>query len=74
MVFYVNNYINWHQFNQLYVADWFNKDIRNADVVARKLKPASLKATNLRLEVIKERVQKKQEVVKRWKAGIAAAK
>ena len=56
MVFYVNNYIDWDQFNQLYDADWFNKGIWNADVVVRKLGPASIKVTNLRLEVAKEEV------------------
>ena len=74
MVFYVNNYIDWNQFNQLYDADWLNKGIRNADAVARKLKPASIKATNLRLEVAKEKIQKKHEVVERRKAEAAAAK
>ena len=74
MVFYVNNYIHWDQFNQLYDAYWFNKGIRNADAVARKLGPTSIKATNLRLEVAKEEVQKKQEVVERRKVEVAAAK
>ena len=73
-VFYVNNYIDWDQFNQLYDTDWFNKGIRNADAVARKLGPASIKATNLRLEVAKEEVRRKQEVVERRKAEAAAAK
>ena len=27
IVFYINNSINWDQFNQLYDADWFNKGI-----------------------------------------------
>ena len=74
MVFYVNNYIDWDQFNQLYDADWFNKGIRNADAVAHKLGPAPIKATNLRLEVAKEEVRKKHEVVERRKAEAAAAK
>ena len=74
MVFYVNNYIDWDQFNQLYNADWFKKSIQNADAVARKLRSASIKATNLRLEVTKEKVQKKYEVVERRKAEVAAAK
>lgn len=26
-VFYINTYINWNQFNQLYNPDWLNKDI-----------------------------------------------
>ena len=42
--------------------------------MACKLGPASIKATNLRLEVVKEEVQTKQEVVERRKAEIAAAK
>ena len=74
MVFYVKNYIDWDQFNQLYDADWFNKGIRNADAVTRKLGPASIKATNLRLKVAKKEVQKKHEIVKRRKAEATAAK
>ena len=54
MIFYVNNHINWDQFNQLYNADWFNKDIRNADAIARKLGLALIKAINLRLKVTKK--------------------
>ena len=53
MVFYVNKCLDKDQFNQLCDADWFNKGIRNADAVARKLGPASIKATNLRLQVAK---------------------
>ncbi len=45
-VFYVNNYIDWDQFNQLYDPDWMEKGIRNADEVARKLGPTSTRATN----------------------------
>ncbi len=54
VVFYVNNYIDWDQFNQLYDPDWMEKGIRNADAVARKLGPASTSATNQRLEVARE--------------------
>lgn len=32
--FYVSNYIDWDQFNQLYDPDWLTKGIRNADAVA----------------------------------------
>ncbi len=46
VVFYVNNYIDWDQFNQLYDPDWMEKDIKNADAVARKLEPALTRATN----------------------------
>ena len=65
MVFYVNNYIDGDQFNQLYDADWFNKDIRNADAVACKLGPVLIKVTNLRLQVAKKKIRKKHEVVER---------
>ncbi len=54
VVFYVNNYINWDQFNQLYDSDWIEKGIRNADAVVHKLGPASTRATNQRLEVARE--------------------
>ncbi len=54
-MFYVNNYIDWDQFNQLYDPDWLNKSIQNADAVARRLGPASTKATNLRLEEARKR-------------------
>ncbi len=64
IVFYVNNYIDWDQFNQLYAPDWLEKGIRNADAIARKLTPASTKATDLR----KEKAGQKQEVVDRRKA------
>ena len=74
MVFYINNYIDWNQFNQLYDPDLFNKGIRNADAVACKLGPASIKVTNLRLEIAKEEVRKKNEVVERRKVEAAAAK
>ena len=74
MVFYVNNYIDWDQFNQLYDADWFNKGIQNADEVACKFGPASIKVTNLRLKVAKEEAQKKQKVVERRKVEAAATK
>ena len=75
MVFYINNYIDCRdQFNQLYDADWFNKGIRNKDAIARKLGPASIKATNPRLEITKKKVQKKQEIMERQKAEAAAVK
>ncbi len=74
IVFYVNNYIDWDRFNELYDADWFNKGIQNVDAVARKLWSASIKATNLRLEVTKEEIWKKQEVVEKRKMEAVATK
>ncbi len=70
IVFYVNNYINWDQLNQLYAPDWLEKDVRNADTVARKLIPALTKATDLR----REKARQKQEVVDRRKAEAIAEK
>lgn len=69
-MFYVKNYIDWDQFNQLYKLDWLNKSIENADAVAYKLRPASIKATNLRLK----KAQRKQKAVERQKTEIVAAK
>ncbi len=53
VVFYINNYINWDQFNQLYDPDRMEKDIRNTDAIARKLGPVLTKATNQKFEVVK---------------------
>ncbi len=36
-VFYVNNDMDWDQFNQLYNPDWMKKGIRNADAIVRNL-------------------------------------
>ena len=73
-VFYVNNYIDWDQFNQLYDPDWMKKGIRNADAVARKLRPASTRATNDRLEAAREERRKREEMMERRKAEAMAAK
>ena len=73
-VFYVNNYIDWDQFNQLYDFDWMEKDIKNADAVARKLGPASIRATNDRLEAAREERRKREEMMERRKAEPMAAK
>ncbi len=74
VVFYVNNYIDWDQFNQLYNPDWMEKCIRNADAVVRKLGSASTRATNQRLEVAREERRKREEMVERWKIEAMAAK
>ena len=73
-VFYVNNYIDWDQFNQLYDLDWMEKGIRNADAVACKLGPASTRATNDRLEAAREERRKREEMMERRKAEAMAAK
>ena len=73
-VFYINNYIDWDQFNQLYDPDWMEKDIKNVNAVACKLGLASPKVTNDRLEVFREKRQKKEEMMERQKAEAMAAK
>ena len=74
MIFFVDNYIDENQFNQLFDADWFNKSIRNADAMTHKLGLALIKVINLRLDVTKKKVQKKQEEVERQKTEAIAAK
>ncbi len=74
VVFCVNNYIDWDQFNQLYDPDWMKKRIKNTDIVARKLRPALTRATNQRLEIPKEKRRKKEEIVERRKTKAIAAK
>ncbi len=74
VIFYVNNYINLDQFNQLYNLDRIEKNIRNVDAVACKLGLASTKATNQRLEVAREERQTKEEIVERQKTKTMAIK
>ena len=73
-VFYINNHIDWDQFNQLYDPDWMEKDIKNADAVARKLGPASTRTINNRFEAVREKRRKKEEMMERRKAEAMAAK
>ena len=73
-VFDVNNYIIWDLFNQLYDPNWMQKGEKNIDVVARKLRSISIRATNDRLEVAKEEKQKRKEMIEKRKAIAMAAK
>ena len=50
------------------------KGIKNANAIAYKLGPASIRATINRLEVAREKRQKKEEIKKRRKAKAIAAK
>ena len=50
------------------------KSIQNADIVAHKLGPASIRATNHRLEVAREKQRTKEEMVKRQKTKAMAVK
>ena len=50
------------------------KSIKNADAVAYKLRPVSTRATNNRLEATREEKWKIEEMIKRRKAEVMAAK
>lgn len=72
--FYINNSINWNQFNQLYNSDQIEKGIKNVDAITYKLKLALIKATNYRLKVSKKERRKKEKIVEKWKTKARAIK
>lgn len=73
-VFYVNNYIYQNQFNQLYNLNQIDKDIKNTDTIAYKLKQASTRVTNYRLKIANKKKQKRQEIVKKRKTEVITTK
>lgn len=60
-LFYINNYIDWNQFNLLYNFNWIAKGIQNKNVVAHKLELALKKATNHKLEVARKKQHRKND-------------
>ena len=50
------------------------KGIRNADTVARKLRPALTRTTNDRLKAVKEEKQKREQIIEKQKAKTMAVK
>ncbi len=50
------------------------KGIKNADTVARKLGPVLTRVTNQKLEVVREKRRKREEIVERRKTETIAAK
>ena len=74
VVIYINNYIDWDQFNQLYDSEWMEKGIRNANAIAYKLGPALTRATTHRLKVARKEGRKRKEIIERRKAEPMAAK
>lgn len=73
-VFYVNNCTDWDELNQLYDPDWMTKDVGNTNTIARKLGPALRKVTNQKLEVVREKMQRKEEIVEKRKVKTMTAK
>lgn len=53
-ILYVNNYINWDQFNQLYDFNYIENPIRNVNAVTRNFRLILTRVNNHRLEVAKE--------------------
>lgn len=64
-MFYVNDYIDENQFNQLSDLNKMEKDIRNVYAVAHKLGLTLTRATNQSLEVTREEKRKREEIVER---------
>ena len=50
------------------------KGIQNADAIACKLRSASIRVTNYRLEVIRKKQRKRKEMIEKWKIKAIAAK
>lgn len=73
-VFYVNDYIKWDQFNQLYDLNWIKKGINNVNAVVFKLELAVITATNYRLKIASKQKQKREKMVKNWKTEAITAK
>ena len=73
-VIYVSNYIDQNQFNQIYDSDQIEKGIKNAYIIACKLEPASKRATNIWLDVAKEKERKNEEMKERQKGKTMVAK
>lgn len=73
-MFYINNYIDWNQFNQLYNPNQIEKGIKNTNAITYKLELALTKITNYRFEVAREEKQKKEEILKKQRTKAIVAK
>lgn len=73
-IFYINHYIDSDQFKQLYNPDWMEKDINNINTVARMFRLASIRTTNYKFEVVREKKRKKEEIEEKRKIKVMAAK
>lgn len=73
-MFYVNNYIDWYQLNQLYDLDQIENGIKNVNAVAHKLESNLTKATNYKSKVANKKRRKKEKMIKKQKTKAMAAK
>ncbi len=67
--FYLNNYIDWDQFNQLYNPEWQTKGTRSANAIVQRLMLASKKAIEQRQEAGARAAQMKK-TLKRMDNGL----
>ena len=61
ITFYLNNYIDWDQFNQLYDPEWQSKGTQSANPIVQKLMLASRKAMEQKQEAGARAAQRKKE-------------
>lgn len=61
VVLYINKYIDSDQLNKLFNFDLMNKAIKKRNGIAYKLEPISIRETHKRLEIAKEKRQKKRD-------------
>ncbi len=66
--FYLSNYIDWDQFNQIYDPEWQTKGTWSANAIVRKLMPASRKVMEQRQEA-GARVARLKKVPKKIDSG-----
>ena len=74
VVFYINNYIDWDQFNKFYDLDRMKKGISNTNVVTRNLRLALIKLTNHKLEIARKKQRKREEMVEKRKTKTITAR
>lgn len=63
VIFHINNNIDWNQFHQSYDLNQLKNCIQNTDIIAHEIRAALTKAMSLKLEVAKEKMQKKKQIV-----------
>lgn len=64
-MYYVNDYIDWDQFNYLYNLNSRKKGMKDANAVACKLGLLLTRAINCRLEIASNKRQKEEKIVKK---------
>ena len=68
--FYLNNYIDYSQFNHLYDLEWQTKETQSANAIVQKLMPASKKAIEQR-QAARERAAQMKKTLGRRNSGLS---